>query len=321
VREFGFELALCAHLERERESVVSRQLGAHVEGRRIVDTVLVDPGPEFDRRAAITPERIPPAAVESDAGPGMARPVTEVFDCHPERARAIAERAVEVGFFEQTREGGRTCVRQTTRYPEWYGRIVGIENKPNLDRPGDLEAQLRTDVSLGVLDAVLLATESYVTGAHRNRIPDAVGIWRFDPETGEREVLREPEQLPTDRTGIELVDREPAETTIHVATPDEKARARRRLAERAYGKGWRTYDLPPCAHASAGDRFGCSGLPECAWKGRLVDPGSECGAECAGYEPADSPEWDPETERAARQPWDPDPEGVAREQSGLDQFL
>jgi hypothetical protein len=321
VREFGFELALCARLESVRDDLVSRQLGAHVEGRRILDTVLVAPGPDFDARAAITPHRIPGPAIESDAGPGTARPITDAFDCHPDRARSIAEHAVDLGFFERTRNGGRDCVRQTTRYPEaWFDRIVGIENKPDLGRPGDLQRQLRTDVSLGLLDAVVLATESYVTGAHLNRIPDAVGVWRFDPETGNREVIRDPEPLGTGEAGIEPVEKRPAETRVHVATPAEKERARRRLAERAYGKGWRTYDLPACAHASTGDCFGSGGLPDCAWKGRLVDPGSECGPACDGYEPADPPAFDDESERASHQPWEPDPDGVARQQSGLDQF-
>jgi hypothetical protein len=321
VREFHFELALCAHLERERpESVVARQLGGGVESRRILDSVVVEPGDGFDRRRAITPERIPAPAIESDVGPGRSRYWKPAFDIHPERAEAVVERAVELGFFERERRNGRTYVRQTTRYPDWVDRVVGVENKPDLDRPGDLRRQLRVDVSLGLLDEVWLATESYVTGAHLNRIPDAVGVWRFDPETGERETVREATVLDPDAAGVEVLEERPGRTDVAVVSPGAKARMRRRLAERAYGKGWRTYAMPACENAAAGDCAGTSGLPYCAYKGRFVDAASECGPDCGGYRPADAPETDPERERARRTPWDPDPDGLAREQARLGQF-
>ena len=67
VREYGFELRLCAHLETAGvpgvgdASVVARQLGTsvHAAGGRIVDTVCVLPGPEFDDRVTLTPCRRP----------------------------------------------------------------------------------------------------------------------------------------------------------------------------------------------------------------------------------------------------------------------
>ncbi len=315
--EFAFELALSAHLERERDAIVSRQLGAAVHGRRVLDTIVVEPGPAFAERAAITAERIPPPAIESDVGPGRARFWKDAFDCHPDRARSLVEWAVDVGFFERERRSGRTYVRQTTRYPEaWFDRILGIENKPDLGRPGDLQTQLLTDVELGLVDAVVLATESHVTGAHRNRIPDAVGIWQFDPATGEREVLRDPDPLPTDEAGIDIIDRQPARTEIRVATADGKRRTRRRLAERAYGKGWRTFEMPACARVAPDE----DGLPYCPWKGSVVRPATDCGPDCGGHEPADPPGVDHEALRAAHSPWEPEPEGRQRRQSGLDRF-
>jgi hypothetical protein len=316
VQEYAFELALCRRLEADAEGVVSRQLGTHVHGRRVMDVVCVAPGPEFDKRTAITPETIPPAAIESDVGAGSAVSWKAAFDCHPERARSLVDLAVECGFFERERRNGRTLVRQTARYPDWYGQLLGIENKPDLDRPGALETQLLTDVKLGVLDAVVLATASHVTGAHRNRIPDEVGIWRFDPDTGQREVLREPEPLPTGEPGIEIHDRASARTEISVATPAEISRARRRIAERAYGKGWRTYELPGCERIDPDD----AGVPCCPWKGRPVRPATDCGRSCEGYAPADPPAIDLEAIRDDRSPWEPDPAGRQREQSGLDQF-
>jgi hypothetical protein len=313
VQEFAFELALCAHLERTHEAVVSRQLGASVHGRRVADTVLVLPGPAFAERAAITAETIPPAAVESDVGPGRARKPSAVLDCHPERTREVTERAVAVGFFE--RDG--TAVRQTVRYPEdWFDGLLGVENKPDLDRPGDLETQLLTDVHLALFDEVVLATATHVTGAHLNRIPDAVGVWEFDPATGRREVVREPEPLESSGYGVEVCERRPGRTVIEVATPAEKARARRRLAERAYGKGWRTYDLPACRRIDP-DR---DGLPRCPWKGGVVRPSTDCGTGCGGHDPADPPAVDAEGLRAERTPWEPEPEGRGRCQTGLDRY-
>ena len=322
MQEFAFELALCARLERERpDRIYARQLGGGVDAGRVVDVVAVAPGPEFDRRATITAETIPPLAIESDVGPGRARRPADAFDCHPEHARAVADRAVEVGFFERERRDGHDAVRQTTRYPDWFQGLVAVENKPDLDRPGALRDQLRTDVSLGLFDEVVLCTESYVTAAHRNRLPDEVGIWRFDPASGEREVVREARQLPVAEPGIELVERHPGRAQIRPVSAAEKARVRRRVAERAYGKGWRTDDLPACARCAPDEASDDeAGLPWCAWKGRPVRPTTECGPACEGHEPADPPEVDLEGVRADRSPWDPDPDGVARRQIGLDRF-
>ena len=316
VREFAFELALCAQLEAQRAGIISRQLGTAVHGSRVMDIVCVEPGPEFDERRAITAETIPPRAIESEVGVGRARYWPAVYEGHPERGEEICERAVECGFFERERCGGRTHVRQTVRYPDWYGSLLGIENKPDLSRPGALETQLLTDVKLGLLDKVVLATNSYVTGAHRNRIPDPIGIWRFDPESGDREVIREPQQLPVTEAGIEILDRRSVRATVEVVTAEEIDRQRRRVAERAYGKGWRTYELPACKRIEPDKQ----GLPVCPWKGRLVDPASECGTDCAGFEPAAVPAVDLDAIRQARSPWQPDPDGRQRTQSGLDQF-
>ncbi|MEF8842766.1 MAG: DUF5787 family protein [Haloarculaceae archaeon] len=324
MREFPFELALCARLESPGGAVVGRQLGAALHGTRVIDVALVYPGPEFRERAAITAETIPPAAIEADVGAGEARPIRRAFPGTSRRwARGTVEAAVDAGFFEVERRGGREYVRQTVRYPDWFGRIVGVENKPDLDRPGDLELQLRKDVSLGLFDGVVLATASHVTGAHLNRIPPEVGVWRFDPGTGERRVVREPTPLDSDGPGIEVLESHPARTEVRPATGAEKARQRRRLAERAYGKGWRIPggSFPGCAACASGERFGAGALPDCAWKGRLVDPSRECGSSCPGYEPADPPATDVRGERARNSPWEPAPEGRTRRQAGLDRFV
>ncbi|QLK27429.1 DUF5787 family protein [Natrinema zhouii] len=331
--EFAFELELCAHLESRREGIVARQLGGSVAdpGGRILDVLCVEPGPEFDDRVAITSESIPDAAIESAVGTGRARYWKDAFDCHPERARSALERALEISFFERdhaaSTTSGRDYVRQVARYPDWYRRIVGIENKPDLGRPGDLEAQLWTDVSLALVDEVVLATESYVTRAHLHRIPEEVGVWRVHRDGSdagrslEIEVIREPTPLSVDEPGIEPLESHPGRTEIEVVSPAAKARTRRRIAERAYGKGWRTYRFPACmaCEPTDPDAVGAT-LPYCEWAGRVVDPGSECGPSCPGYDSAATSDVDLEAERDQRTPWRADPEGKRRRQSGLDQF-
>ncbi|XVH32558.1 DUF5787 family protein [Haloferacaceae archaeon DSL9] len=316
--EFGFELALCAHLETTTGWIVARQLGAAVAhpGARVMDICAVEPGPEFADRTAITSESIPGRAIESDVEPGAACYWRDAFDGRPERVRGLVDRAVEIGFFEEERRGGRRYVRQAVRYPDWFGRLVGVENKPDLGTPGDLERQLRFDVSLALFDEVVLATESYVTRAHLNRIPEQVGVWRFDPDRMARTVVREPTPLRVAEPGIECRAERPLRTDVAVASAAAKARRRRRLAERAYGKGWRTYDLPPCAHGAATD----DGRPFCERFGRVVDPATDCGADCPALEEAAPPRCDFNAIREERTPWVASPPGVVRRQTGLDRF-
>ena len=316
--EFGFELGLCARIEEATDWLPARQLGGAVAapGRRVVDIVGVVPGDSFDRRAAITDRTIPPPAVEGAAGPGEAVPRSEAVDVHPRRRAAVVDRAVEVGFLERVRRSGRTLVRTTTRYPgDWFAELVAVENKPDLGRPGDLGRQLRHDVALALFDRVVLATRSRVTRAHRNRLPDAVGIWRVDPEEGWT-VVRPPDRLATDETGVEPVETTPARTDVALVPPGRKRRARRRVAERAYGKGWRTYDLPACAHATTTR----AGRPWCTEFDAPVDPRTDCGTACPARAPADPPSFDPETVRDRRTSWRAEPPGVADRQAGLDRL-
>ncbi|WP_410766446.1 DUF5787 family protein [Haloferax sp. DFSO60] len=318
--EFAFELALCSHLEETTDWLPARQLGAAVAspGSRIIDICAVVPGPEFDERTAITEQDIPARAVESSVGAGKSVFWRDAFDCHPAQARRATDHAVEVGFFESEFRRGREYVRRAVRYPDdWFSKLVGIENKPDLGSPGDLLRQLRLDVSLALFDEVVLATESYVTGAHLNRIPDAVGVWRFDPDTGAKEIVREAKTLPTGTTGVEPVEYHSLHTDVALVSPADKRTARIRLAERAYGKGWRQYDLPACAHASVDS----VGRPVCDHFGRVIDPGAECGKSCAGFDPADSPEFDRASLRESRTRWVSDPSGVTRRQSGLGRFF
>jgi hypothetical protein len=129
-------------------------------------------------------------------------------------------------------------------------------------------------------------------------------------------VVREPASLPVGGPGVEIREERPLRTDVALLSAGEKARRRRRVAERAYGKGWRTWDLPACARLDPT----ADGRPHCAHFDRVVDPGSECGPDCPGYDPADPPDVDVAGLRADRTPWVRDPPGVARRQSGLDRF-
>ncbi|MFB6296718.1 MAG: DUF5787 family protein [Halobacteriales archaeon] len=330
--EFDFEVRLCARLEsrgypgRGAESagpIVARQLGGavHDPGARVVDIVLVDPGPEFEERTAITSDAVPDLAIEADVPVGRAVPRREAFvdlPVSPERQRAVVERAADVGFFERERRDGTEVVRQAAPYPDWYAGLTAIENKPDLAEPGDLDRQLRFDVALALFDRVVLATRTYVTRAHLNRIPDLVGVWRV--REGEIEVVRSAETLEAGGPGTEIVEEQPGRTDIVTITASEKSRVRRRIAERAYGKGFRTYTFPACARIGAAEHHGAGGLPHCSYHGRLVDPASDCGPDCPGHDSAPAPDVDLAAARDRNTPWEADPEGRARRQSGLDHF-
>ena len=325
MHEWAFEQRLCARLE-SRGALVARQLGAGVAapGNRVVDALVVETGPGFEARAALTDAAIPGPVLDADLGAGRARywkDAVRGLDVHPDRARGAVDRAVEVGALEAERRNGRLYVRRAARYPgDWFAGLTAVENKPDLGRPGELEVQLRTDVSLALVDRVVLATASHVTRAHLNRLPDPVGVWRFLTDTGQVEVVREAEQLPVDEPGIELLERRPGRDVVEVVGPDAKTRARRRLAERAYGKGWRPSGHAGCANARVESIDGVAGLTGCGRYDRLVDPATDCGEGCSAYEPADPPSYDRATLRDRTSPWVVDPAGRARRQGSLDAF-
>jgi len=315
VREFDFELAVCAGLERDGR-LVARQLAGGVHGSRVMDTVVVEPGPEFDERTRLTDRTIPPRLLETDVGPGTPRRPADVVG-DSSYARAAVEAGVDCGYLERERRDGQTYVRATTRYPErWFDGLVGVENKPDLGRPGDLQLQLRKDVSLALFDRVWLATASHVTGAHLNRIPDVVGVWRVDPATGDRETVREPTPLASGEPGIELLDRTAARADVRPVDAAEKARYRRRVAERAYGKGWRV-PFPDCPHVEERSVAGVGGLAYCTRQEQYVRPADAC--EVAGDADADA-DVDVDARRATHSPWVRDPPGAKRRQAGLDRY-
>jgi len=325
VSEWAIEQRLCAVLEAEGD-LVARQLGtgATAPANRIADVVQVDPGSTFEARTRLTDAAIPDLVIAADVGVGRAKywkNAVRGLDVHPDRAQEAIDRAIELGFLEAERRNGRTYVRQVARYPtDWFSELTAIELKPDLDRPGDLTTQLRTDVALGLVDRVVLVTTSHVTPAHRHRFPAPVGIWRLAPDDPSLDVLRPADRLSIDEPGIELLERHPGRDEIAVVEPTIKAQARRRLAERAYAKGWRPEAPVSCEHAALRSVAGVGGLSACTHFEQLVVPSRDCGTDCSAFEPADPPTGDPRAARDRHSPWVADPPGQARTQGRLDRY-
>lgn len=318
--ERAFEFAVCAHLEQSRDGIIARQIGGGVTvpSNRVLDIVVIEPGAEFDERTTLTDATIPPSAIENSIGPGRARPAMAVFDCHPRRANRVIDRAVDVGFFERERRDGRTVIRQVGRYPDWIGSLTGIENKPDLDKPGALQRQLKTDVALGLLDRVVVATESHVTAAHENRFPDSVGIWHVnrndDGFIDSIDVHRKAE--PLEDNGVEVIEEHPSRTDIDIVDDESLDEARRRIAERAYGKGWRPTQYPSCSSMSPNSM----GIPYCEYYGSVVDP-NRCGKDCPGYKSSSRPDIALEEVRDTHSGWVADPPALTHRQSELDRYV
>lgn len=323
--EWALEQRLCAHLE-ATGALVARQLGTGVAqpANRVADVVLVGSGPQFDTRRQLTDTAIPSLVLEADIGVGRARywkDTVRGLEVHPERARSAIHRAIEIGFLEAERRNGRLYVRQAARYPaDWFGELTAIEVKPDLDRPGDLATQLRTDVSLGVVDRVVLATTSHVTRAHLHQFPNPVGVWRVSPEEPTHDVVRPLEPLPVKDPGVELLSRQPGRADIAIVEPAAKIRTRRGLAERAYGKGWRPEPPIGCEHATVWTVAGVGGLPACTHYDQLVDPPTDCGPSCPAFESAEPPPYERLAARDRHSPWLAEPPGRARRQGNLQRY-
>lgn len=317
--ERAFEFQLCAHLEEARDAIVARQIGASPvrDRRRILDVVCIEPGPTFEKRTQIGPRAIPDELIRAAIPTGRFVPARRCLSVDPPHRETVLDAGVAAGFIERERRGGRTVIRRTVAYPsDWFDQITAIENKPDLRRPGTLSQQLRFDLSLAVADAVVVATASTVTGAHLNRIPDAVGVWEFDPQRGSCRVHRDPQRLETDAPAMIPTGHRSDHVPVRPVSVAQKRQVRRRIAERAYGRGWRRFPLIGCAHF----RLDTAAAPRCAELASPIDPAHTCGDHCPFFTPA-SPPADVRSEiRSARTPWVADAAGFAREQSRIGEF-
>ncbi|NHX36247.1 MULTISPECIES: DUF5787 family protein [Halolamina] len=309
--EFSFELLVCRWAEldwRPTEAgggdasgasadgtpvIVSRQLGTQ---RRRWDTIVIecDPAGFAARRSfgdrAIDGDLLPivrhaPAewAYYRDALPDPGYPWRYV--------REAIHRAASRGLVDERKSGNRIEIRRKRPYPDWVERIVAVENKPDLDASAAaaLSDQLEHDVETALADEVWLATGrtgDRVEPALLRQFPVEAGVLTFDFGTA-------------DGVGVgadaATVDWLPSELEVGAPSDqfdaEEKARRRRLIAERAYGKGWRsiTETMRPDCRKFEVARAGRGVVPVCGAKGRCQTE-SECGSRCDSFEP-EPPQW------------------------------
>lgn len=289
--EFGYELLVCRYAELAwhpadgpRPVVVSRQLGTK---RRRWDTVVieVDPGAFMRRRAfgdrALDSDllhvvRHAPAewAWYRDALPHPGYPWRHV--------RNAVHRAADRELIAKRRRGNRIELRRKRPYPDWVRRIVAVENKPDLDASAAdaLADQLEHDVDAALADEVWLATETTgdrVEPALLRTMPVEAGVLTTEFADGVDADAATVDWLPSDLS--------PAARDPEVVT------RRLEIAERAYGKGWRSFHdtMRPDCRAFELRRAGRGLVPYCTAKDR-VPTARECGGSCPSFSP-EPPGW------------------------------
>ena len=283
--EFTFELVTCRWAEREwppdRESagavVVARQVGTR---KRRWDTLILECDPE----ALATRDRFGPEELDSDLLHVLWHAPAEwawYRDALPHPGypwryvREAIHRAADRGAVETRRRGNRIELRRIAPYPDWISRIIAVENKPDLDASAAraLASQIEYDVDCGLLDEVWVATRATddpVPSVLLEEFPVEAGVLAVGPRAGDADVLWHPSTL---------------------SVSDDDRDRRRVIAERAYGRGWRSYVdtmRPDCRHFELRE-VGKAFVPYCAAKGRC-QTGAECSGSCPAFEP-EPPAW------------------------------
>ncbi|MGM0606218.1 MAG: DUF5787 family protein [Halobacteriota archaeon] len=297
--EFAFEIRVCrwAELawppsgERSSAHIVARQLGTR---SRRWDTIVVECDPEgLTERGAFGDSALDAELLD------IVRHAPETWtwyrDVLPEPdypwryVREAVHRAADRGVVKCRKRANRIEIKQVAPYPDWVKRIVAIENKPDLDASAAdaLAAQLEHDVRADLADEVWVGTARTtrrVEPALLERLPVEAGIVTLSFDEGVHAdagtVLWHPSDL---RAGV-------TSTTSTGSTPTRTDR-RLVLAERAYGRGWRSYHRtmrPDCRHFEL-DRDGRALIPWCGAK-RRVQTARECAGSCGAFEP-EPPAW------------------------------
>jgi hypothetical protein len=285
VPEFVFELLVCRWAERawpptDRAAapVVARQLGT---ADRRWDTVVVETTPA----ALAARSQFGPRTLDSDLLHVVRHAPAEwawYRDALPDPGypwryvRAAVHRAADRGVVETRRDGNRVLLRRIAPYPDWVDRIVAIENKPDLSASAArrLGEQMSHDVGEGLADEAWIATAATgatVEPALLEAVPVEAGVLTVDRDDRGR-ARGSVEWLPAD-----LDDGDPT--------------ARLELAERAYGRGFRSYVdrmRPDCRHYEL-RRRGDALVPWCGAKERH-QTSAECAGDCGAFEP-EPPAW------------------------------
>lgn len=291
------ELAWPPEGERDSAVIVSRQLGTQ---RRRWDTLVIECDPEalavrrdFGERTLdsdlLHVVRNAPATwtYYRDALPDPGYPWRYV--------RAAVHRAAGRDLIEKRKSGRRIEIRRKRPYPDWVRRIVAIENKPDLDASAAsaLSDQLRHDVETALADEVWVATSrtgDRVEPVLLEDFPVDVGVLTFDVGVDAADspgVAVDADSATVDWLPSSL----PVDEDSDSFTAAEKRERRLEIAERAYGKGWRSYRetmRPDCRYFDLA-RAGRALVPHCRAKGRC-QTASECSSRCAAFEP-EPPAW------------------------------
>lgn len=312
-REFPFELFVCRWAERrwppdgplddETTVLVGRQLGTKT--RRWDTVIATAPTERLRERARFGSRqldydllRVVRHAPEEwawyrDAIPDPGFPWRYV--------REAIHRAADRGVVETRRAGNRLEFRRRWPFPEWPGRIVAVENKPDLNASAAraLVDQLQRDVALGLADEVwvaTLATGDRIEPVLFEDLPVEAGILAVDPESETVEVLWHPRSIDVDGPGTRILDRpnggdrDRSAATFEYVDPAWKARTRLAIAERLYERGWRSYVdsmRPDCRQFGLEAHDGL--VPTCAVKEHCPRP-AECSGSCESFEP-EPPSW------------------------------
>lgn len=311
--EFGFELRFCAWADRhwppdsETDStcIVGRQVGTQ---HRRWDTVVVETTTDaLDRRAQFGEETLDSDLLHvvqhapedwawyQDALPKPRYPWRYV--------REAVHRADDRNILDTRRAGNRIEIRRIAPYPDWVDRLVAIEHKPDLTASAAraLTDQLQRDVAIGLADEVWLATVATgdrVEPALLADIPVEAGVLIVDGEDPiTTSVKWHPRSLEVTEPGTKIVDRpgggdhDQSATRFEYVDAAEKAKRRTELAERVYGRGWRSYIetmRSDCRHFTV-ERSGDGFVPYCLAKDR-EQHARECSGSCPEFEP-EPPQW------------------------------
>ncbi|GAA0542260.1 DUF5787 family protein [Halorubrum ejinorense] len=292
--EFGYELLVCRYAELAwhpsegpRPALVSRQLGTQ---RRRWDTVVIEVDPTaFERRRALGDRTI--GSDQLHVVRGAPAEWTWYRDALPDPGypwryvRQAVHRAAGRDLIEERRDGNRIQIRRKRPYPDWVERIVAVENKPDLDRSAAdrLADQLEHDVDAGLADEVWLATETTgerVEPALLREMPVEAGILATDFADGVDADAADVAWHPSDLSPADGERRDPETETLRLE-----------IAERAYGKGWRSFHdtmRPDCRHFEL-RREGRALVPYCAAK-EQVPTARECSGSCSEFSP-EPPQW------------------------------
>ena len=290
--EFSYELQVCRWAElawppdepATAPHIVARQLGTK---QRRWDTVVV----EVDPKAVAARHQFGDCELDSDLLHIVRNAPAEwtwYRDALPDPGypwryvREAIHRAAARGVINKRKHGNRIQIKRIAAYPDWVSRLIAIENKPDLDASAarQLADQLDHDVESGLADEVWVATQQtgrQVEPALLESLPVEAGILTTDFDDG----------VDADSASVEWYP-----SRLSTASDDKGQQDKRlELAERAYGRGWRSYyeTMRPDCRFFELRRDGRGLLPWCGAK-ECHQSSTVCSGSCDEFQP-EPPAW------------------------------